>query len=336
MKIACAVPLSPSQRRIIEESSPGAEVRDRFCRNAEDTAALMREGGCDVLLGFRIPENPRAVAPDLKWIQLLSAGADRALGGALRDAPVAVTTASGIHATPIGEYIIASMLAYAHGLHIAMRAQLKREWIRQIGFAAIVDELRGKTLGVIGYGSIGREAARIADALGMTVLALKREPDKRADPGWIPKGLGDPEGRIPERFFGPGQRDEILAQSDYVAVTLPGTPHTRGFIGAREIAAMKPAAYIVNIGRGEVIDQDALIEALKAKRIGGAGLDVFAREPLEAESPLWELDNAILTPHISGANRGYVDKACELFAENLRRFSSGQPLLNLLDPELGY
>src|SRR5208282_3525270 len=132
------------------------------------------------------------------------------------------------------------------------------------------------------------------------------------------------------------ERLELLAASDYVVITLPLTPHTRGFIGARELAAMKPEAYIVNIGRGAVIDQAALIEALKAKRIGGAGLDVFEREPLEPESPLWEMENVILTPHISGANRGYMDKACELFAENLRRFSSGQPLLNLLDRELGY
>jgi len=285
MKIACAAPLSPAQRRILQESAPGAEIRDRACRSADDTAALMA-GGCDVLMGFRFPDNPRAIAPDLKWIQLLSAGADRALRGPLDDASIAVTTASGIHATPIGEYIVASMLAYAHRFHITMRAQLKREWIRQGAFAVTVDDLRGKTLGVIGYGSIGREAARIAQALGMSVLALKREPDQRADPGWVAKGLGDPEGHIPTRFFGPDQRIEILAASDYVAVTLPGTPHTRGFIGAREIAAMKPAAYIVNIGRGEVIDRAALIEALKTKRIGGAGLDVFEREPLEPESPL--------------------------------------------------
>jgi len=335
MKITCAAPLTPAQRRMIEASSPGAEVRDQFCRSADETAALMR-GGCDVLLGFRIPDHPRAIAPELKWIQLLSAGADRALASALKDDSIKVTTASGIHATPIGEYIIASMLAYAHRLHIAIRAQLKHEWIRQLAFAATLDELRGKTLGVVGYGSIGREAARIAQALGMSVLALKREPDRRADPGWVPKGLGDPEGRIPERFFGAGERLELLAASDYVAITLPLTPHTRGFIGARELAAMKPEAYIVNIGRGAVIDQAALIEALGAKRIGGAGLDVFEREPLEPESPLWEMENAILTPHISGANRGYMDKACELFAENLRRFHAGIPLLNVLDPELGY
>ncbi len=335
MKITCAAALTPAQRRLIEASSLGAEVRDQFCRSADETAVLMR-GGCDVLLGFRIPERPRAIAPELKWIQLLSAGADRALAAGLKDDSIKVTTASGIHATPIGEYIIASMLAYSRRLHIAIRAQLKHQWIRQGAFAATLDELRGKTLGVVGYGSIGREAARIAQALGMSVLALKREPDRHADPGWVPKGLGDPEGRIPERFFGPGERLEMLAACDYVVVTLPLTPHTRGFIGARELAAMKPEAYIVNIGRGAVIDQAALIEALGAKRIGGAGLDVFEREPLEPESPLWEMENTILTPHISGANHGYMDKACELFAENLRRFNAGTPLLNLLDPGLGY
>jgi phosphoglycerate dehydrogenase-like enzyme len=334
MKIVCAYELSPAQRRMIEEGAPGAEIRDRRCRTIDELAALMREG-CDVLHGFRFADHPLAIAPDLKWVQLLSAGADYALGGPFKDVTIPITTSSGIHATPIGEYIIASILAYAHGFHIAMRAQMRHEWTARRRLNAIVDEVRGKTLGVIGYGSIGREAARIAQALGMRVLALKRNPASRADPGWVPKGLGDPEGRIPERFFGPDERNAILAASDFVAVTLPLTPHTRGFIGAGELAAMRAGGYLVNIGRGEVIDQAALVEALKANRIG-AGLDVFEREPLETESPLWELENAILTPHISGANRGYMDKACELFADNLRRFGSGQPLLNQLDRELGY
>ncbi len=335
MKIVCPYALSPTQRRILEEASDGAEIRDRACRSTDEVGELMR-GGCDVLVAFRFPDEPLKFAPDLKWVQLLSAGADRALQGPLRDLSIAVTTASGIHATPIGEYVIASILAYSHRFHVAMRAQLKHQWLRQAEFAANVDEIRGKTLGVIGYGSIGREAGRIAQALGVRVLALKRDPQSRSDPGWIPEGLGDPEGRIPERFYGPEERLKILAQSDYVAVTLPLTTHTRGFIGEGELAAMKPHAYIVNIGRGEVIDQAALIEALKSGQIGGAGLDVFEREPLEADSPLWELENTILTPHISGANRGYMDKACELFAENLRRFRKGMPLLNRLDAALGY
>jgi phosphoglycerate dehydrogenase-like enzyme len=216
-----------------------------------------------------------------------------------------------------------------------VRAQLKHEWLRS-GFPGTVEELNGKTLGVIGYGSIGRETARLAKAFGMRVLALKRDPGNRRDEGWCPAGLGDPDGVIPEAFFGSGQRQEILRESDYITVTLPGTKHTRHFIGVSEIAAMRPGAYIVNLGRGEVIDESALIDALKAGKIGGAGLDVFEKEPLPKESPIWDLENVILTPHMSGANRGYMDKACALFADNLRRFSAGQPLLNVVDRQLGY
>jgi phosphoglycerate dehydrogenase-like enzyme len=199
-----------------------------------------------------------------------------------------------------------------------------------------IEELRGKTLGVIGYGSIGRETARLADALGMQVLALKRNPEDRRDQGWFSAGLGDPDGRIPRKFFGPDECQGIMAESDYLTVTLPLTPATRKFVGAKEIAAMRPGAYIVNIGRGEVIDEQAMIEALRGGKIGGAGLDVFEHEPLEASSPLWDMENVILTPHMSGANRGYMEKACELFAENLRRFSAGTPLLNVVDPVHGY
>jgi phosphoglycerate dehydrogenase-like enzyme len=335
VKIVSTYALTPAQRKMLEQGSGGADISDRTCRSAAETAALMR-GGCDVLLAFRLPEDPLGCAPELKWIQLLSAGADRMLAGPLRNASIPVTTSSGIHATPIAEYIIGSILAYSHRFHVAIRAQLRRQWMRQAEFMATVDEVRGKTIGIVGYGSIGRETARIAQALGVRVLALKRHPESRSDPGWCPPGLGDPEGRIPERFFGPDRREAMLAESDYVAVTLPLTDETHRFIGARELAAMKPEAYVVNVGRGGLIDQGALIEALRDRRIGGAGLDVFEREPLETQSPLWELENVILTPHISGANRGYMDKACELFSENLRRFRAGLPLLNKIDPELGY
>ncbi len=289
-----------------------------------------------MLLTFRVPNDIATRAPCLKWIQLLSAGADHVLGGPLKGSAIPITTASGIHATPIAEYTLASMLAYAHRIHLAIRAQLRREWLRSGAFMASVDEIRGQTIGVIGYGSIGRETARLAAAFGMTVLALKRNPAEHADPGWSPAGLGDPEGRIPARFFGPDEREAILRDSDYVSVTLPLTDHTRKFIGEREFAAMKPGAYLVNIGRGEVIDERAMAAALSAQKIGGAGLDVFEHEPLEASSALWNLENVILTPHISGANRGYMDKACQLFADNLRRFAGNRPLLNLVDPSLGY
>lgn len=335
MKIVATVALNEQHRSMLRNAAPRAELADKQCRTPEDIAAML-SGGCDVMLTFRMPGDLLERAPQLKWVQLLSAGADHALGGPLKSAQVAMTTSSGIHATPIAEYTIASMLAYAHKFHLIMRAQLRRQWLRSGQFMGSVDELRGRILGIIGYGSIGRETARLAAAFGMRVLALKRDPANRRDPGWCPAGLGDPDGSIPEKFYGSDECEAILRESDYVSVTLPLTEHTRRFVGAREIAAMKPGAYIVNIGRGEVIDEPALIDALRAGKIGGAGLDVFEKEPLPSESALWDMENVILTPHMSGANRGYMDKACELFADNLRRFVAGQPLLNLVDRRLGY
>ena len=336
MKIVSTVGLRPPQRALVERTAPGAEIVDRQCRTIEEMAELLRSAnGCDVLFTFRVPPETMRIAPGLGWIQLLSAGADHALKGQV-GAGVALTTSSGIHSSTMAEYTIASMLAFAHKLHLLIRAQMNREWRRSGDFMSMVDAMRGHTLGVIGYGSIGRETARLGRALGMRVIALKRNPAARRDEGWTPPGLGDPDGGIPERFYGPGEVVEMLAECDYVTVTLPLTEATRGFIGEREFAAMKPQAYLVNVGRGEVVDQGALIEALRAGRIGGAGLDVFEREPLEADSPLWSMENTILTPHMSGSFRGYVETCCELFADNLRRFASGQPLLNQVDPALGY
>ncbi|MGH7933724.1 MAG: D-2-hydroxyacid dehydrogenase [Candidatus Binataceae bacterium] len=336
MKIVSTVGLTPEHRKIIQDAAGDAELDDRECRSQAEITALAGNGGCDVLFSFRAPDDLMKNSPQLKWIQLLSAGADHLLRGQVAErTDVAVTTASGIHSVAIAEYTIGSMLAFAHGFHITSRSQFRREWKRD-NFMRTLESTRGKTLGVIGYGSIGRETARIAQALGMDVFALKRDPAAHADPGWNPPGVGDSEGIIPKRFYGPGECAAILRESDYITVTLPLTATTRKFIGRREIAAMRPHAYIVNIGRGEVIDQDELIEALKGKRIGGAGLDVFEREPLESESALWDIETAILTPHMSGAHRDYNTNACHLFADNLRRFRAGQPLYNLVDRGLGY
>jgi phosphoglycerate dehydrogenase-like enzyme len=336
MKIISTVSLRPQQRTLIQRAVPGAEVIDQQCRGNDEIVALTRSaGGCDAMFTFRLPAQVPEIAPQLRWVQLLSAGADH-LPGVWLESNFAVTTASGIHSATMAEYTIASMLAFAHKLHTLVRAQTHREWRRSGEFMSTVDAMRGHCLGMVGYGSIGRETARIAQALAMRVLALKRDPATRSDPGWMPAGLGDPDGHIPERFYGPGERREMLAECDYVAVTLPLTEVSRGFIGPGELAAMRQHAYLVNVGRGEVIDQGALIEALRSGRLGGAGLDVFEREPLEADSPLWEMENTILTPHMSGSFKGYVAAACELFAENLRRFAAGEPLLNRVDPALGY
>src|ERR1700691_6202466 len=232
MKIVSTVALQPAQRTAILKAVPGADLADRQCRTAEEVGEIVG-AGCDVLLTFRVP-NDIANRASVKWIQLLSAGADHVLGGPLKGSKIPITTASGIHATPIAEYTLASMLAYAHRIHLAIRAQVRHEWMRSGAFMAGVDDIRGQTLGIIGYGSIGRETARLAAAFGMKVLALKRNLANHVDTGWCPAGLGDPEGKIPARYFGPDEREAILRESDYISITLPLTDHTRKFIGERE------------------------------------------------------------------------------------------------------
>jgi len=191
--------------------------------------------------------------------------------------------------------------------------------------------------GVIGYGSIGRELARLAKAaFAMTVLACKRDPARHADPDWCPPGTGDPEGALPDAWLGPAELPELLARSDAVVMCAPLTAETRRLLGAAEFRRMKPSAYFVNVGRGATVDERALAQALGEKRLAGAAVDVFAEEPPPAGHPLYGLDNVILSPHVSGFLPSYDDRCAELFAENLRRWLAGAPLLNLVDRARGY
>jgi phosphoglycerate dehydrogenase-like enzyme len=336
MKILVTMRLTERQRAQIQDASGGAEILDGFNPFEPDKVEPVL-GDCDIMVTFRVPADLARKAPRLKWIHLMSAGAEHAVAAGAFDIPnLLLTNSSGIHGTTIGEYILGSMLAYAHQLHLPLRAQLRHEWMPNRYFMKTVFDLRGKTVGIVGYGSIGRESARLAQAFGMEVLALKRDPQEHADPGWCAPGVGDPQGVIPRRWLGPDQRIELVANSDFIVVTLPLTPETRHFLGAREFAAARPGAYVVNVGRGEVIDQNAMIEALSSGKLGGAGLDVTTPEPLDKESPLWEMENVLLTPHISGARQGYNDRACEVFVENLRRFKAGRPLVNLVERARGY
>ncbi len=198
-------------------------------------------------------------------------------------------------------------------------------------------EVRGATLGIIGYGSIGRELARIAkSAFAMTVLAGKRDPSRRADDGYCLPGTGDPEGALPDEWLGHGQLDSLLARSDVVVLCAPLTAETRGLINAEALRRMKPSAYFINVGRGASVDEAALARALREKRIAGAAVDVFEQEPPPAGHPLYGLDNVIVSPHVSGFLPSYDEKCSVLFAENLRRYRAGEPLLNLVDRARGY
>jgi len=273
----------------------------------------------DVVYGGRLPANYLQRAPNLKWLQVTSAGVDRYLTPEFKQSHVILTNVSGIHATPIGEFVLAFMLMLAKRIPYAFEMKQKKEWGR---YGASV--LRGKTVGIVGLGHIGQEVARLSKAFGMNVIATRRSTKTMTRSRYVDMVL--PAGWLPK----------LLTQSDYVVITLPLTDETRNLFSAEQFRLMKETAYIINIGRGPIIDEPALICALQEKQIAGAGLDVFSQEPLPATSPLWDLPNVIMTPHVSGGQADYEQAANKIFCENLKRFLAGKRLINVVNKKLGY
>ncbi|MDY7039286.1 MAG: D-2-hydroxyacid dehydrogenase [Chloroflexota bacterium] len=324
--------------------SPALSIRQQTCRDAAEISAALTDD-VEVLYTYQVPTDLLVRAPRLRWIQLHSAGADHLLGNPAMESDVLVTTTSGLHAVRIAEYVFASIFAFAYRVPRMLHYQRRREWPggRWDLFAGM--ELRGQTIGLVGYGSIGREVGRIAHALGMRVLASKRSPRlAAAEAGYRIPGTGDPQGVLLSRLYSPDELPEMMAECDFVVVTAPLTPQTQGLISEAVLRAMKPSAYLVNVGRGPVVDERALIRALREGWIAGVGLDVFEEEPLPAGSPLWELartsaegeGNVIISPHVAGFTLNYDERAVEIFSENLRRYLAAEPLLNLVDKERGY
>ncbi len=336
-KVLLTLRFSEAQISRLRAVSPDLEVTQKSVRenwDDMDTGTLL-DGDEEILYCFMPPRDLSKV-PRLKWVQLHSAGINHLQEHPILQSDVLITTTSGIHAVPIGEFSIGMMLALARRIPRMVRAQERGEWVTDRWRILFGTEMHGKTLGVVGYGSIGREVARIAkQSFNMRVLALSRSGE-RQDHGYVEPGVGDPEGKCPNAWFRPNQLLELLAQSDFVLIGVPLTPETRGLIGERELHAMKPTAFLVHIARGEIVDENALVRALKEGWIAGAGLDVFAQEPLPRESELWKLENLILSPHVSAATANYDDRAVNLFAENLRRYLRGDPLLNLVNRKLAY
>lgn len=280
-----------------------------------------------------------ARAPRLRWLQTHSAGIDHVVNQPIIQAEdVEVTTTSGIHATPMAEYCLMMMLAFAYKLPTMLRLQGRAEWpAKQHGLFA-PHELRGQTVGIVGYGSIGRELARLADSLGMTVLASKRDvmhPQLPEDK-YQEAGIGDPTGEIPARLYPSEALTSMAQQCDFLVLITPATGDTRRLVDERVLSAMKKSAVLINVARGSVVDEKALISALAAGKIAGAALDVFEEEPLPPTSPLWQMDNVIISPHVSGNSSRYHEKAAALFAENLQRYIENRPLLNRLERKRGY
>jgi len=336
IQVLCTMRFTDEQLNQLRAVSARVHLTQETCHNNQEVAdALTRHPDTQILQGFYLPDNALEVAPGLRWFQLHSAGADHVPIAPLLQQGVMVTTSSGIHATPIAEYVLASMLAHRWQVPLWTRCQREHQWPSGRWDLYACPELRDSTVGILGYGSIGREVGRLAQAFGMRVLALRRSAG-RQDEGYSVRQTGDPEGAIPARFFQPDQLRELLAESDYVVVALPSTAETYHLLGEAELRAMKPTAYLVNIARGAIIDEAALVRALAEGWIAGAGLDVFEEEPLPADSPLWDLENVLITPHVAGFSPRYDERAVDLFATNLARYLVGEPLLNRVDQGRGY
>ena len=258
------------------------------------------------------------IAHRLRWVHALSAGVEKILTPELIASPVPLTNGRAVFGPALAEFALASIFFFAKDVRRLVRNQEAGRW-EQFD----VQWVRGQVLGVVGYGGIGQETARLARALGMRVMALRRRASTGTDP-------------LLERIFAPNQLREMLCLSDYVLVSTPLTPETRGMIGEGELKSMKDTAVIINVGRGPLIEEAALIAALREKRIRGAALDVFDTEPLPEGHPFYKLENVLLSPHSADHTVGWLELAVERFIELFQRFRDGQPLENVVDKKAGY
>jgi D-2-hydroxyacid dehydrogenase (NADP+) len=272
----------------------------------------------DIIIAHKLTPEQLAMAKRLQWLHVLSAGVDHLPLDKLAENGIVVTNSSGIHAIPMAEQILGMMLMFARRLHLELRQQMRRTWLR--GMQGL-DELYGKTLGVVGAGRIGQEVARKAKAFDMRVIGVRQ----RVKPmPWF------------DEVVPSNQLHDVLAESDYVLLLLPLTEATRHLIGEAELRQMRPSAVLMNFGRGDVVDESALIRALQTGEIAGAALDVFHEEPLPPDSPLWDFENVLISPHKSGISGMYYRRALACFLDNFHAWRAGQPLPNQVDPVRGY
>jgi phosphoglycerate dehydrogenase-like enzyme len=288
------------------------------------------------IIGYRVPTD-LSRTPSLRWIQLVSAGVDHLLKNPPWARGLIVTNARGVFAVQMAEYVMSGLLQAYQNVNLRLQYQAARNWPSNAATSPLMGRLlRGRTLVIVGYGGVGREVGRMANAFGMRVIAVKRQPEVRFDDSFRLPETGDPEGTIPDEILGPEDLEVAAGRADALVITLPLTSQTVELIGQRIFAALPPHAWLVNVARGKIVDQDALIAALREQRLAGAILDVFREQPLPQESPLWDMPNVIIAPHIAGGgNDGWVILG-ELVIENLRRYVAGGALLNLVDGRREY
>lgn len=305
-------PFSEIFAGFIQEKFPALEVVTCTDREALEAGV----GDIEVLLCQRPPKDTLARADRIKWIMTIGAGVDTVLPNpGLREECI-ITNARGVHIPQIPEFVLGMILALGLRLPEHFRNQAESNW--QLRMRRI---MKGQVVGVVGLGTIGREIARMVNAVGMRVIGTKKNPE--------------PVPHV-EKVHGPDELHSMLSESDFVVLIAALTPETRGMIGKAELEAMKSGAYLINVARGAMVVEADLIDALRNGTIAGAALDVFETEPLPSESPLWKMENVIITPHIAGARPDYLQAASEIFCRNLTRFISGEPLFNVVDRDKCY
>jgi phosphoglycerate dehydrogenase-like enzyme len=324
VSIVTDFPFDEADRQIVRAAA-GPENRVEFTRDAATLRLALSHA--DALCTFHLPADVLALAPRLRWLQYPGAGIDSLVeqGFDLGSLPFAITTASSANAVATAEYILGLLLIFARKWDEMMRLQGRREWAMGHEWGALRGfELQGKTVGIIGLGATGRRVAQMCRALSMRVLGLRRTSHA---------GEADPDC---DQMFDPDHLTDLLGESDFAVLCVPLTSATTRLIGIHELRAMHPNAYLINVARGAVVDEAALIRALRERWIAGAGLDVVAEEPLARANPLWSLPGVVITPHLSAMTVGYSHRVAALFAANIERFCNGQPLLHHVDPERGY
>jgi phosphoglycerate dehydrogenase-like enzyme len=312
--------LPEDDRLRLERRLPGVHITS--IDDPADLPAALADA--EVFAGWQFPREHFEAAKRLRWIHSASAGVEANLFPELIASNVILTNSTGLHAVSIPEHVLGQMLVLARNFHEAVRLQQRAEWNRfqLISFAGGVRELHGGNLAILGAGAIGRSLACLATGFAMHVRVMRRDA-KRPVPG-------------AEAVVAPTALHELLAWADWVVCALPMTAETRGLIDAAALRAMRSSAFLINVGRGESIDDDALVEALRTGGITGAALDVFSEEPLPSNHPFWSLPNLVLTPHISGYTAQYFQKVVALFEDNLDRFLGARRLRNVVDKQLGY
>lgn len=315
----------------IRAAAPGARIVtigfDGHADGPLDDVEVMLRGRFPAELFDRILTR----APDLRWVHSATAGVERVLTPSSRARDLTITNARGVFSRPIAEYVMLMILAVSRRLPSLLELQAERTWQPLES-----RELRDVTVGIVGLGSIGRAVGALATAFGCRVMATRRRPEAGSDAA---DGAGDEPylgSLMLDRVLAPEQLPELLAESDFVVLAAPLTGDTRGLIGEEAIGRLKPGAWIINVARGELVDERALARAVRDGRLGGAVLDTFREEPLPPTSPLYDLPNVILTPHTSWSSTRVLDRSVDLFCDNLRRFAQGRPLVNVVDPDAGY